>query len=303
MNEDKVIEIFVQIDDFCLEFDQLIKTCRIESGMARTRNRPTKLSDAEIMTILICFHHSHYVDFKAFYQQYVCKHWNHLFPQLVSYERLNHLQGRVMVPLILYLKNYALGASSGINFVDSTTLNVCHVKREKQHKVMKGLATKGKSTMGWFFGFKLHLVINDRGEVLSFYLTKANVDDRNLDVMASLTKDIFGKLYGDRGYVSQALADFLWNDGVHLIYKRRKNMKKQNLSDTDKILLRKRALIETVNDELKNICKIQHTRHRSAKGFLLNLVAALTAYQFLDKKPSLNIDPVKDQNQQLVIAA
>ncbi len=157
--------------------------------------------------------------------------------------------------------------------------------------------------MGYFFGFKLHLIINDKGEILSFYLTKANIDDRNLKVISSLTENIFGKLYGDRGYISQALADFLWNDGVHLVYKRRSNMKDQNISDTDKILLRKRALVESVNDELKNICNIEHTRHRAMKGFLVNLVSALISYQFLPKKPSLNIQPFENNSNQLLLCA
>jgi len=303
MNEDKIIEIFVAVDDFYLQYADEIKQFQLHSGKVSKRNRPCKLSDSEIMCILISYHHSHYVDFKAFYKQYVCKHLTHLFPDLVSYERFNHLQGRVMVAMMFYLKHYAMGRSRGINFIDSTSIAACHIKREKQHRVLKEFAAKGKGTLGWFYGFKLHLIINDKGEILSFYLTKGNVDDRDLKVMGSLTQNIFGKLYGDRGYISQALADFLWNDGIHLVYKRRRNMKQQNLSDEDKVLLRKRALIESVNDELKNICNLQHTRHRSPKGFLINTIAALTAYQFLDKKPSLRIVPEKNDSKQLMIAA
>ena len=153
--------------------------------------------------------------------------------------------------------------------------------------------------MGWFFGFKLHLIINDKGELLSFYLTKGNVDDRNIEVMSSMTKAIFGKLFGDKGYISKALAQLLFQDGIQMITKVKKNMKKQNLSDIDAILLRKRALVESVNDELKNICKVEHTRHRSLNGFLVNLIAGLTAYCFFPKKPSLNITPI--QTNQLTI--
>lgn len=108
-----------------------------------------------------------------------------------------------------------------------------------------------------------------------------------------MTKEVFGKLFGDKGYISKALAELLFQDGIQLITKVRKNMKQQNLSDVDAILLRKRALVESVNDELKNICKIEHTRHRSVKGFLVNLIAGLTAYCFFPKKPSLNITPVQ----------
>lgn len=303
MLDDKVIEIFIEIDDFCIDFEQQIQIFRLNAPNKLVRNRKSKLSDSEIMTILICFHQSHYTNFKAFYLEMVSRYWTDMFPDLVTYQRFNQIQHKVMIPMMVYLKNHALGLSRGINFVDSTAIKVCHIKREKQHKVFKELASKGKGTLGWFYGFKLHLVINDKGEILSFYLTKAHIDDRNLKVMSSLSENIFGKLYGDRGYVSKALTDYLWNDGVHLIYKRRKNMKSQNLSDTDRILLRKRSLIESVNDELKNICSIEHTRHRSLKGFLINMTSALIAYQFLPKKPSLNITQEMTDDNLLLIAA
>ena len=304
MNDDKITEIFVAIDDFCIEFSAQIKFYSLNGVKKGSRMRPSKLSDSEIMTILICFHQSHYTNLKAFYLEMVCKYWVHLFPNLVTYERFNTLKSKVMIPLMFYLNQHGLGCSKGINYVDSTTIKACHIKREKQHRVLKSFATKGKSTMGWFYGFKLHLIINDKGEILSFYLTKANVDDRNLKVISSLTENIFGKLYGDRGYISQALADFLWNDGIHLVYKRMNNMKTQNISDTDKILLRKRALVESVNDELKNICNVEHTRHRTMTGFLAKIVSGLIAYQFLPKKPSLNIQPIEiESNQLLLIAA
>lgn len=298
MNECLITEIFVNIDDFCNLFKHEVHKYRLSDPQKPIRNRSCLLSDSEIMTILVCFHHSGYKNFKHFYTYHVSKYWKHLFPNLVSYERFNHIQHRVMIPLLIYLKHYGLGRSRGINFIDSTTIKVCHIKREKQHKVMKAFASKGKGTLGWFFGFKLHLIINDQGEIISFYLTKGHVDDRNIKVISSLTEKVFGSLYGDRGYISQILADFLWNDGIHLVYKRRSNMKKENLSDTDKILLRKRALIESVNDELKNICSLEHTRHRSSKGFLMNVVTAILAYQFLPKKPSLNIQPYEDNNSQ-----
>lgn len=303
MCEDKVIEIFIDIDDFVRDLDQMaLKTSLLGDGVKR-RNRKSKLSLSEKMTIYVCFHLSGYTNFKRYYHELVCKHWHDLFPDLVCYERFNQTQNRLFVPLVMYLNSRKKGSCTGISFVDSTTLNVCHIKREKQHKVFKGFARKSKSTMGWFYGFKLHLIINDRGEILSFCFSMANVDDRNQKVLHVMTKEVFGKLFGDRGYISQKLAEYLWNDGVELIYKRRKNMKKMNLSDTDKILLRKRALIETVNDELKNICCLQHTRHRSLQGFLNNAISALIAYQTFDKKPSIKINHEIDHNKALLIAA
>jgi len=139
------------------------------------------------------------------------------------------------------------------------------------------VAERGKTSIGWFYGFKLHLIINDMGEILSFYLTKGNVDDRDHKVMKSLSENIFGYLFGDKGYISQTLFDLLFEDGIQLINKVRKNMKQRNLTETEQILLRKRAVIESVNDELKNICKLQHTRHRSVNGFLFNIMSALAA--------------------------
>lgn len=289
MDKHKVIEIFVAVDDFCKGFDEFDHKKAISTVGKKFRNRKSSLCLSEKVTIYICFHLSSYTNFKRYYNELVSVHWKDLFPGLVSYERFNQTQARIFVPMLIFLKNRCLGSCTGISFIDSTTLNVCHIKREKQHKVFNGFATKSKSTMGWFFGFKLHLIINDKGEILNFCLSKANVDDRNLDIMSVMIKEVFGKLFGDRGYISDKLAQYLWNDGIELKFKRRKNMKSMNLSDHDKVLLRKRAVIECVNDELKNICSLQHTRHRALHGFLNNAISSLCAYHFLPKKPSIKL--------------
>ena len=294
MLRDKVMEFYVELDDFHVEFaSELENRPFLGDPKVKRRNRPGRLSDSEMMAIFVLFQYGQFTNFKHFYTRYVQVHLSDLFPELVSYERFNARQERILMPLLVFLKYRGLGTSRGINYIDSTLLRVCHIKREKQHRVFDGLAKKGKSTMGWFFGFKLHLIINDRGELLAFYLSEGNVDDSNIDVMTAMTRDIFGKPFGDKGYISKALAELLFQDGVQLITKVRKNMKKQNLSDTDAILLRKRALVGSVNDELKNICKLEHTRHRSEKGFLVNVAGALVAYCFLPKKPSLNITPIE----------
>jgi hypothetical protein len=144
--------------------------------------------------------------------------------------------------------------------------------------------------MGWFYGFKLHLVCNDRGELLSFCLTTGNVDDRDTTTIKTLTKKLFGKIFGDKGYISQPLFEMLFNDGIHLATGIRSNMKNRLMPLLDRILLRKRAVIETMNDELKNICDIEHSRHRAIPNFIINLIAALGAYCFFDKKPSIKVD-------------
>lgn len=303
MFEDKITQIFVEVDDFVKDLDHFALKKQLLGDAVARRNRKCKLTLSEMMTIYIGFHISSHTNFKKYYTDFIAVHYLHLFPDLVTYERFNQLQSRLFMPMLMYFKNRCQGECTGISFIDSTPLQVCHIKREKQHKVFRGIAEKSKSTMGWYFGFKLHLIINDKGEVLSFCFSKANVDDRDRKIMSIMTKEVFGKLFGDRGYISQKLAEYLWNDGVELVYKRRKNMKKMNISDTDKILLRKRAVIESVNDELKNICSIQHTRHRSLQGFFNNVVSALIAYQSFEKKPSIKISHELKENELLLPAA
>jgi hypothetical protein len=302
LTPDKITEIFVQVDDFCKQFEPEIEKYKLDAGNYKIRDRKSFLADSEIITILIAFHSGHFTNFKHFYLFHICTYYHDYFPGLVSYNRFVELQQRVAVPMMLFLKTHCMGKSRGINFIDSTHMKVCHNRRIHNHKVFAAVAERGQCSIGWFYGFKLHLIINDKGEILSFYLTKGNVDDRNLKVMTSMTQDIFGKLFGDKGYISKALAELLWGNGIQLITKPRKNMKDFNISQADKIMLRKRAIIECVNDELKNICKLQHTRHRSVNNFLMNTMGALCAYHFFPKKPSLNII-FEDQNSQLLLAA
>jgi hypothetical protein len=302
MLKDKVIKFYVEIDDFYKQFLSEMKNYKkLEETNIKRRNRAGKLTDTEMMSIILLFQSGGFSNFKNFYNDFVKVYLADLFPELISYERFVKRQERLFLPLLLFLKHRGLGKCTGINFIDSTKIEACEIQREKQHKVLKNFAEKGKTTTGWFFGFKLHLIINDKGQILSFYLTKGNVDDRDIRVLSKMTQDIFGKLFGDRGYISKALSELLFQDGIQLITKVRKNMKQQNLSDIDAILLRKRSVIESVNDELKTICKLQHTRHRSINGFLLNLVSALVAYHFLPKKPSLKITPFEQNPNQMSI--
>jgi len=177
-------------------------------------------------------------------------------------------------------------------------LRVCHIRREKQHKVFEDWAEKSKSSMGWFYGFKLHLIVNDCGELMAFKVTAANVDDRRL--VSESSKGLSGKLFGDKGYISGPLFDQLYQQGLQLVTKIKKNMKNKFMPLVDKLLLRKRAIIETVNDPLKNISQIEHTRHRSVFNFMVNLAAGLVAYSLQDKKPSLNLN---QQHQQVLSIA
>lgn len=171
--------------------------------------------------------------------------------------------------------------------MDSTSIAVCHNKRISRNKTFTGLAERGKTTMGWFFGFKLHLIVNDSGEIIAFSFTKGNVDDRK--PLPKMATKLFGKLFGDKGYLSSELAENLRQMGVTLITSVKKNMKNKLMPYWDKIMLRKRFLIESINDQLKNEMQIEHTRHRSPSNFLVNLISGLLAYSFKPKKPSLNL--------------
>jgi len=289
-NDMHVLQIYCKIDDFCKEISVELNKKSILPDGKKHRNKPCSLSLSEIMTIMILFHLSNFRNFKHFYLSQMFCHMRCAFPHLVSYNRFVELMRTAFVPLILFLKFELKGEATGISFLDSTHLAVCHNKRIHQNRVFKGLAERGKTTVGWFYGFKLHLIINEKGELLSFCITQGNVDDRNIDVLKAMTKNVFGKIYADKGYISQELFEALFDDGIELITKLRKNMKGKVMSLYDRLMLRKRAIIETVNDELKNICQISHTRHRSPINWLMNLLSGLAGYMFLPKKPSLKLD-------------
>ena len=286
-----LVEIFYYIDEFCIEIDKTMEGHQLTNGTSKkTRKRAFTMSDSEVITIMIMFHQSHYRDFKTFYINYIQEHCQRDFPHTVSYNRFVELQQKALLPMVIFLQLCCLGKCTGISFMDSTPIRVCHIKREKSNKVFKGMATKGKSTVGWFFGFKLHLVINDKGEIIQFIITQANVDDREPLKDSKFHEKLFGKLFADKGYISQTLFEKLFIDNIQLITRIKKNMKNALMHMHDKIILRKRAIIETVNDLLKNGCQIEHTRHRCLTNFVGNLVSGLIAYNLAPKKPALNIE-------------
>jgi hypothetical protein len=278
-------DLFCDVDDFCRIFLPTWHRQLLTNG-ERKRQRTSRLTLSEIMTILIYFHQSQYRNFKIFYLWHICRYCRGEFPQLLSYTRFVALIPTALMPMCIYL-NTRRGEDTGLAFVDATSLVVCHNRRIHSHKVFKAVARRGKTSMGWFYGFKLHLVVNDRGELLAFRITPGNVDDR--EPVPELTQGLTGKLIGDRGYISSKLFHVLWERGLHLVTKIRKNMQNKLMPLVDKLLLRKRAIIETINDQIKNIQQIEHTRHRSVVNAMVNVLAALVAYTHQPRKPSLNI--------------
>ena len=274
-------------------FSSELKKHQLSDGK-KHRNKPGRLSDAEVITILILFHSKGFRCLKHFYTQCVCKHLLHLFPKTVSYNRFVELQKSVLLSLTVFIKEVLLGACTGIAYVDSTPLRVCKHQRILIHKTFKGIAQRGKCSMGWFFGFKLHLIINDKGEILNFMFTPGNVDDREPLYSESFIENVKGKLCGDKGYIGKQLFEFLFMNGIQLVTKVKNNMKNSLMSVADKIMLRKRALVESVNDELKNIAQIEHSRHRPFVNFITNALSAIDAYCFFPKKPSISLAFVAD---------
>lgn len=278
-------DLFYDVDEFCRLFLPAWHR-QLLTGGTRQRRRTSRLILSEIMTMLIYFHQAQYRNFKAFYLLHLCRHCRGEFPNLLSYHRFVALIPTALMPMCIYLHTRR-GQDTGIAFVDATSLVVCHHRRIHSHKVFQPVARRGKTSTGWFYGFKLHLIVNDRGELLAFRITPGNVDDRK--PVPELTVGLTGKLIGDRGYISQKLFHELWERGLQLVTKIRKNMHNPLMPMVDKLLLRKRAIIETINDPIKNIQQIEHTRHRSVVNAMVNVLAALVAYTHQPCKPSLNL--------------
>jgi len=290
----KITELFCKIDDFCQDFEPRIKALGVGLSLPligndqskSSRGPKSRLSLSEQLTIVIMFHRSNYRTFKHFYNGCVRLHLKNYFPALVSYSWFVRLMSYLIFPLDCYLQT-RLGRCSGISFVDSTPIVVCHSRRIYSHRVFLGLAKRGKSSTGWFFGFKVHIVVSDSGELLAYQFSSGNTDDRI--PVERMTKNLVGKLIGDKGYISQKLFNKLYTRGLQLITKIKSNMKNRLMEISDKLLLRKRGIIETINDQLKNISQIEHSRHRSPFNFITNLYGALIAYTHQEKKPSLGL--------------
>ena len=282
INKNILVATFCYVDDFSKIYERYIKNRLINDG--RVRIRETKISMGEMLTILIMFHLSGIKCFKYYYEYVVLQKFSSYFPNAISYKRFNQLMPRAILPLSILL-NSLKGEKTGIYFIDATKMPICHNKRINNHKTFNGLAQLGKSSYGWFLGFKLHMVINNKGEIMAIKITKGNVDDRK--PVEQLLKNLKGYTYADKGYIDGNLFLKLYNKSMKLIYGIRNNMKNKFLTLFDKIMLRKRSLIESAFNILKNQMNIDHTRHRSPYNFLVNTLSALIAYCFYKGKPSI----------------
>jgi hypothetical protein len=276
-----LVEIFCQIDDFCKFFDEnSIKLL----GDKKNVGRKQRLLASEIMTITIYFHHSGFKNFKDYYNIAIKGYLRDNFSTTVSYNRFIELKQKVLLPLLLFLRLHS-AECNGVSVIDSFALDVCHIRRESQHKLFKHTAQKGKTSVGWFYGFKLHIVVNTQGEIINFHFTPGNVSDNDPSVIEALSKDIWGKLIGDKGYIGAF--ERLYKKGIFLIHKLRKNMKNKLMHIFDKKLLKKRGIIESIISILKESLSIEHSRHRSKLAFLVHIFSSLAAYALRPEKPHL----------------
>ena len=286
----QLISIFCEIDDFCKELDNYFSGKLLTGPTKSQRGPECRLSISEIMTILILFQSTRFRDFKNFYQGFVSRYWHDYFPSLPSYARFIVLMKRVIFPMTLFTQIKG-GKRTGIYYIDSSCLPVCHLKRSKRHKTFDEIAEYGRTSVGWFFGLKLHIVINDRGELLTFKVTRGHRSD--CQEAQSLLTMLEGLAFGDKGYISKKLFDSLFQQGLKLITRQRKNMKEVTRTAYEKQLLDQRGIIETVIGHLKHHYHVWHTRHRSVINAMTHLIAALAAYA---------IEPLKLSAIQLLTA-
>lgn len=279
-----ITAIFCEIDDFCKFLGENDFLKLDNADLKRVRKRHLKL--AEILTIQVFFHYSDVKNFKAFYTSTHFEFLKKCFPGLVSYTRFLELKNEAAFWLLLFSKWKNQNASTGISFIDSTCIKVAHSRREKRHKIFKNLARKGKTSVGWFYGLKLHLVITHLGEVIDFEITSGNVADNNKQLIDRLTDKVKGILVGDKGYIGRA-ADLIKN-GIRLLHRSKSNMKKTVINSIDLELLKSRGVIESVIGVLKEKFSLEHSRHRSVLGGLAHIAATLIAYAFKPKKPSIS---------------
>ncbi len=281
-NVSLLTELFCEICEFYKIFEAIF----IKQVIGERRQRPfCRLDICEIMTIMIAFQMIGGQNFKQFYKDVILQFHRKEFPNLVSYQRFIELAPMALTILAIFLKfRIEMSEKTGLYIIDSTALCVCKNIRIPRHKVFKELAKRGKTSTGWFYGFRLHLVINHLGELMSVHITAGDIDDRK--PVSKMVKALKGKLLGDKGYIKKVLVKELFEQGLEFITTIRKNMK-QNMSVFNRILLRKRAVIETANDLLKNYFQAEHSRHRSAAGFMNNVLSALIAYSFYPNKPEM----------------
>jgi hypothetical protein len=271
------------VDDFCKIYQEWIKHKLLQNNKQRLREG--KLSLSEAVSIMIFYHFSPYKNFKLYYNTTITT--GNLFKNPPCYDRFIQIIPSLFIPLIVML-HYLSARKTRIYYVDSTYFAVCKNVRIFSHRTFKGLAARGHSSIDYFYGFKLHMIINDLSEIVAIKITQGNVDDRKAFEAMATAKNLRGKCYGDKGYLSKALFAQLYRQGLVLITGIKKNMKNYLIPMLDKILLRKRFIIETIFGYIKEQFNITPSKHRSPSNFFASLFAAIIAYQIKPSKPKIS---------------
>ena len=279
-----ITTLYFFVDEFYKSCESWFSNKLLTSDKYKVTRKP-ELSIPELITIMLLYHQSPCKNFKYFYNSYL-QLYRREFPHLLSYNRFIELKRRTLLYLILLLEWYChQSKTTGISYIDSTSIAVCHSKRITRNKVFSGLAKLGKTTKGWFYGLKLHLVINEKGDIQRLTFTAGNIDDRV--PVPNITKHLTGLLFGDKGYVKQELFQSLYDRGLKLVTGIKKGMKNKLIPMFEKILLRKRSVIEAVFNILKYHFELEHTRHRSIWNASVHLISTLISYCLKPSKPAI----------------
>ena len=289
--EKKLVEVYSEVDDLVKSYKKYLQ----EKEVKIPKNK-MQLSEAEIGSILVCYHFSGYKCFEYYYKEKIRKNMKSWFPKAPSYESfLRYIPKAIDLIYLWLFYKVCQSKRTNLYIIDSKKLPVCEIQREHSNRVFSGVARKGKSSTGWFYGLKIHLVINDLGEIVSFELTSGNVGDNNHDLLKRLLENLEGFCIGDKGYLS-ALFSFFYENKLHLLTKIKKTTKGKVAIPAHLNLIKKRAVIESVFDILGSVLNIEHTRHRQPSNAIVHIFSSLLAYQYLDQKPQLILRSLLGEN-------
>jgi len=281
---ENIEEIFYYVDEFCKSFEKWFQKTQLSSRLKRKRKRKKKLNMAlsEIATIVLMFHKSGYRCFKDYYLYLLRSHGND-FRNMVCYDRFTALIRRAL-PALMMMLNALAGEVTEVMFMDSTPYCVCKIRRCARHKVFAGIAAKSKTSTGWFFGLKLHFLFNSNGEIVRLKVTPGNVDDRS--GAKDILSDIVGKVFADRGYLGKEFFAEMFRKRVQVITRIKKNMKNILMDMRDKLLLKKRMIVESIFSSIKSCNTFENSRHRNVDNAFCHILSALIMYQLRSDKPT-----------------
>jgi hypothetical protein len=272
-NDDFIVTLFVIVDELL----KILNTKRLNDTVSK-RGRKRTFSESEIIVLILLRWKTSSTSWKSFYYE-ILPYYSPYFTKHISYQNFISSIHRTM-PLclqILPLLNFlAIGKSKELFYIDSCPIEVCHVKRISSHKVCRGVASRKKSTMGWFFGFKFHAICNHLHQIVAFEVTTASVDDR--DPVVKLVENLRGTLYADAGYIGEELRKSLSQSGIKLMAAPRKNMKKL-MTYLQYAMLKKRQKIEQVFSVIKTRFGLDCSLARSVNGAFTLIFSAVMWYQ------------------------